>query len=97
MAAGIDIAFRINAFAVAMAAKNNSLDLWEVAALQIAAEDHEDPEDPVVRAALKFATSYDWIGQDKDALREAGDRLANAIERANRPDPINAHRKDIHG
>ncbi|MEO0700108.1 MAG: hypothetical protein AAFY81_10420 [Pseudomonadota bacterium] len=97
MAGGSSIAFRMKAFAMAMSAKSGAVDVWDVADLEIAAEDQKDPEDPLVRAALTFTSAYDHVANDERGLREAGDRLANAIERATRPDPIDAHRKDIYG
>lgn len=70
----------------------------DLATLHSDAERHLDPEDPARLAIDRYADAFFLarFGIDR-SLPEIGRDLRDAIQLAQRPDPPDVERKDIHG
>ncbi|MGS4945543.1 hypothetical protein ACVDG3_08695 [Meridianimarinicoccus sp. RP-17] len=88
-------AARLSALSLAMAARCGSFDLRELEALQDRMRTVDDT--PLRHAIDAFATRIEVDGTGELALHALGTELLDAVERAARPDPVDAGRKDIHG
>ncbi|MGS4947407.1 hypothetical protein ACVDG3_18165 [Meridianimarinicoccus sp. RP-17] len=91
------IAIGMNALSVAMKAKCGQLTANDVADLVNDAGELLDSGQPVRIAVTTFATGYELYAHDPAYLRTLGVELHEAVARAVQPDPVDIHRRDIHG
>lgn len=91
------VAIGMNALSVAMKAKCGQLTASDVADLMNDAGELLDAQQPVRIAVTTFATGYELYDDDPAYLRTLGVELHEAIARAFRADPVDLHRRDIHG
>lgn len=87
----------MNAVAVAMAAKSETLDEHAVIGLHVRAEELLGRDDPLFRAVCRFTTDFDLHRADPEQWPEMGRALHHAVDVAVTPDPPDLHRRDIHG
>ena len=73
------IAVKSEALAVAMLAKDNSLDGETIDNLRQKAEEWLASDHPIFRAIMEFATHYPLIQMDAAALFARGEALHNAL------------------
>ncbi|MEO1024047.1 MAG: hypothetical protein AAFX07_00655 [Pseudomonadota bacterium] len=86
-----------DAVSVAMSAKVADVDGMQVERMVSVAQQVLEADDPALRAITEFATQYELHAFDAEKLIELGTTLHDALERAMRPDPVDAGRRDIYG
>ena len=87
----------IEAVAVGMRAMVGGVTRDDVERMRQRAAQSLEPEDPMLLAVTGFVAAYPEARGDPAALAEIGSGLRDAVERAFRPDPVDAGRRDIHG
>lgn len=91
------VACLFDALAVAKSARVADVDGLQVERMVTTASQVLDQDDPALRAITGFATQFELHQFDPERLEELGRTLDDALERALRPDPVDAHRRDIYG
>lgn len=86
-----------NAVSVAMSAKVADVDGLDVDHMVTEATQVLDDGSPERAAILNFATDFELYQFDPEQLLSMGTTLHDALERALRPDPVDAGRRDIYG
>lgn len=83
--------------AVALRARTGGLQAYEVDDMRVRAEQLL-ARDSALRAAIyHFCTMYELDHHDSAKLIEHGEELSRGVDRALRPDAVDAGRIDIHG
>ena len=87
----------MSALSVALSARTGQLTPHAVDAMREQAEELMAKDDPTRPAIMTFATMYQLVHRDREALRELGEDLKRAVEYATAPAPRFTPRADIDG
>ena len=85
------------ALAVALSARTGRLKEHAVEDMRTRAEQMLQPDDPLRRAVIMFATAWKAERRDRAAVAGLGEELQRSIDRLTRADVPGADRRDIHG
>lgn len=88
---------QLAALTVGMAARLGQIDQDRIEALARINADLLAPDDPVFAGVREFLGEWSEVRRDPEQRMAWGLRLCNAVHLWSRPDPVDAHRVDIHG
>lgn len=91
------IPIQLAALCISYRARIDDLDPEDVANMRTQAEELLETDDPLLREVTAFVVGYELAFRDPPRLAELGEELRRAVEIDARPDPVDAHRRDIHG
>lgn len=97
MSPDLDLGIRMQLLAIGMQAKSGRVDEADLNTLNFKAATELEDGSPAARMVAKFADDFQAARHDPDLMAQLGQALVDDVERMNRVDPPDLHRKDIHG